>query len=197
MQSTENSTGISENVPARELTDVGYSKECIERQKQLGFPNLTDQERGFAIDFIQNGYDHCLSAEKVGKSRSYGKKFLANPIVAAFIKHLQADIWQESIITHHFVEMKYMELLDMAMGEEEIRMVDKDGNEFRGKLTDITNSVKIIEKMSNMNGHSEKKSKGGEGGVTIKIDMNAFLGSGGPKELGNVGVTIDMDKLDN
>lgn len=195
MQSTKNSTGISEDVPARELTDMGITSSLIEREKELGFPKLDPQERAFAIEYINNGYDHCSAADKVGRSRNAGRKLLANPLVAAFIKNLQDSIWQESIITHHFIEMKYMELLDMAMGETEIRVITKDGV-FEERITDISNAVKIVDKMSVMNGHSEIPDKKGSGGVTVRIDMNAWLGSQPPEEE-RVGITIDMEALES
>ena len=194
MQSTENSTGISENVLSRELTEMGFTNEYIERQKERNFPELSDQDRGFAIEYIQNGYSHTDAAEKVGRARSAGKKLLANPLVAAYIKFLQEGMWQESLITHHFVEMKYFELLDMAMGEEEINLVDKDGHQFQAKITDISNAVKIVDKMSLMNGHSQKPEDKGKGNISIRIDNNAWLGE--PPEGQSIGITIDQNALE-
>ena len=170
--------------------ELSETQELVRRNQEQGWPDLSEQKRAFALNYILD-YNHRNAAQQVGLGAHVGLRTLRDPLVAAFVKHLQDEQATTNFITEDFIRAQYLALIPKLAGEEEVPIVLGDGREidackfFPGELTNVikelAKSTKFYEDGSGQNAP-----------VQVNIDMGALLGSK-PEEIQGVTITQEKD----
>jgi len=159
-------------------------KNCIARNKEQGWPDVTVKEKTFAAEYLYS-HDHRDAAELAGFPKSKGVALLRSPLVAAYLESLQEKVTIRRIIDRDFIESEMVQLYYMAKGEEEIHMVDKDGLQLsvknanlpaaRGILKDMAESTKFFEDGSSQGGTTTVTLNLGNLGIKPEVAKNATV----------------------
>ena len=185
MSSTSNTQGVSQNDLIPAIAHELVTKTDIDNQKAGNWPALSDQDRAFGYEYIQNGYDHRLAASEVGYSPDSGIKLKRRPYVAAFIQHLQEQMHESNFVVKGFIDARLDDLYDMAIGEVEVPLVLGDGTEKTAKKFHGGLALQILQERSKTHG-IVKEEKTNHAQVIVNIDMGMALGQ---KDVN--GVTIE------
>lgn len=188
MQGSEDNDGNDKNLPSAGAAFVPVSQQYLDVQIQNDFADLEAKKKAFALEFINNGYKHRDASVSVGKSAATGSKWINDPIIKAYINHLQNQRVQESIITTALYEARLLELNDMAMGYIPVAIVNKEGGEYTACVFNGTLALNTLQELGKVNKIVETETKGG-GTVNVNIDVNALLGDSPVTE----GITIEME----
>lgn len=175
MSSTTNSTQIIEAATASGLILGDDTGLYVERQIENGWPDLEPSQIAFAHEYVANGYSHRNAAEKINRAASSGLTLLRDPLTRAYISYLQREQHEETLITTGFVEAQMMRLYEMAIGDEEVNMVDSDGHEFTAKQFQGQLAFSIVKEFGNSVGYS-KVQENNSSKVTIHLDVGALTG---------------------
>ena len=163
----------------QDVTEVGAADQWdtyINTQIDRDWDEFSDQRRAFCDEYLENGYDHCNSAEKNGYSRSRGHKLLQEPMVQEYIHWMETTRRKRSYISRPFLDAKLLQTLDEASGEVEVAMVNKDGEQFQAKKYNGQLKLAILQEMGKVSGISKPEIQEGAAGVTVVIDVGALLG---------------------
>jgi len=148
----------------------------ILRNRESGWPDVGERDRAFAVEYITNGYKHGDAAEAVGLVRSSGTRKLREPLVSAFIRFMQETRQNSKLITQHFVEQKYLEVLPKLMGEEEVDVYDaKEGVSVRVKKFHSAETVSVLRDLGKAAGYIADDGPRGAA-VNVQINMGGFTG---------------------
>ena len=157
------------------LIPLEDSKHYFDDQIVRSWPDLELWERAFAHKYRTNGSDHREAAEHVNRAASSGLSITRRPLLREYIKHLQDNSTQISLITRALIEDNYMYLSERARGDEPVAMVDSDGNEFTAKRFDGSLLLAINKEMGQHIGFT-KVEKSTDSKVNITIDIGALTG---------------------
>lgn len=149
------------------LDDESTAK-MIARNMETGWVDLTEQKKAFAYEYIANGFKHREAAAKIGFNPNSAMSVLRDPMVSAFISHLQEKHFTSTIITKQFVESYYLELLPRLAGEEEIDVVNASGECFRAKKFHGSEIVSVLRDLSKATGYAKEEDKSN----IVNIQMN-------------------------
>lgn len=163
----------------------------IARNKREDWPDLTPEKRAFALVYVVN-YSHRDAAISVGLPANRGINLIRDPLVAAFIKDIQDKDLIPNLITEDFVRTHMVNLLPKLLGEEEVSLIDKEGEEFSAKKFHAADAVSLLKELAKSTKFYEDGSGGGGGNnVNVNIDLSALLGEDYvPPEYG---ITIEHD----
>ena len=150
------------------------SLELIERNRETNWADLPDQKKAFAYEYVVNGYKHGNAAETVGLARSGGLRVLRDPLVSAFIQHLQEKHFTTSIITKQFVEDQYLQILPFLKGEEEIPIVNGQGIEGMAKKFHASELTGVLRDLSKVTGY-QKEDESNKNITNIQINLGAVV----------------------
>lgn len=132
---------------------LDLSEEFFEQQKEKDWPALDHKDRAFAEEYCFNGYDHRAAAETAGLNPNKGIQLKRNPIIRAYIAHVQARLFEANIVTRDFVDAKLDELYEMAVGQIETDHVDaKNGESFRAYKFHGSLALDILREKAKLNG---------------------------------------------
>jgi hypothetical protein len=153
------------------IIDVKY----IERNRQNGWPDLDERRKALAYNYVSNGYDHRSAASNCGFSANSGLRLIREPLLGAFIEHLQKETYQADIISRSLVESRLDQLWEIAVGDCPIPIVLANGEEieaakFHGEL-----AMSVIKEQNKMKGFV-KEDTNKSGNVLIQINTNAMTG---------------------
>lgn len=126
-------------------------KSWLEANRQNGFMDLPQQHRAFVLEYIKT-HDRFDACDVAGISRNQSLKVLRDPLVQEFIKYLNEQKQHYSLIDASFIEVQYLSLYGKLLGEEEVAMVDKDGNTLVRKKFHASESVAALRDMAKMSG---------------------------------------------
>ena len=149
----------------------------VERNKEGGWKDLTDQRKAFAMEYVIN-YDHRAAAKKVGFALSSGARLIKEPLIGAYISHLQELHLTSSIVTREFINSNYIQLLSMAMGREEIDIVLPNGEGIKATKTSIAEATSILKEMSKGIEYETPNVNAKNSDVSITIDFGNLIGDG-------------------
>lgn len=144
----------------------------VKRNIQTDFADLPAQKKAFAHEYIIH-YDHLSAAEAVGRPRSSGISLLRDPLLSAYIAHLQNVKLTSSIITKDFINTQYLQLLDQATGKEDIAIVLANGETMMARKTLMGEAVNIIKEMSKSTEYAKDTSQK-TAPVSITINTGSF-----------------------
>lgn len=122
-------------------------KNQIEANKNAGWFDLTDQQKMFGMAYVET-YVIKSSAEAANVSPNTASKWLREPLILEFINELQSHLNNRSVITKDFVNLQWLKLMPKLMGEEEVAMVDKEGDEFMAKKFHSGEAVGLLKELS-------------------------------------------------
>ena len=153
------------------LTDVS-SEQSEPNELKLAEQALEPQERLFCYEFLVD-YDHRRAATAVQRSPNAGVKLLRNPKIARFINLLGDELAAESLITRDMVQYELLHgFLPRAKGDMNIKGVDRDGEQWSGKVTNMAAYGKAIDLMAKHSGFTIPEVV--SGGLTININHQAL-----------------------
>ena len=175
MSSTSNPQGTSQNDLIPAIATQLVTKDDVDNQITAGWPVLSDQDKAFAYEYIENGYDHRSAASEVGYSADTGIKLKRKPYIAAFIQHLQERMYKSNTVVKEFIDAKLDDLYDMAIGDVEVPLVLGDGTEKTAKKFHGGLALQILQERSKTHG-IVKEEIGNKGQVIINIDLGMALG---------------------
>jgi|APSaa5957512535_1039671.scaffolds.fasta_scaffold88524_2 hypothetical protein len=133
------------------MTDEN-TQNLIERNEDNGFEDLTPLKRAFVLELVANGYKHGLAAKAVGADKGHGIRLLRDPLVCAYIKHVQNKQNIQSIISQDFVRGLYLELIPKLMGEESVNTITSTGASVEQKKFHSGEMVSILKDLSKIAG---------------------------------------------
>ena len=143
--------------------------------KENSFSELSERDKAFAVEYLTNGFKHRDAAEAVGLSANSGTTLLRR--TGPFVEHLQSTSRNAALITKDFVEARYLELLPMLMGEEEVPLVDaKTGHEFSAKKFHSAESVSVLRDLAKSSGYIAPELGGGGPTVNVQINIGDLAG---------------------
>lgn len=126
----------------------------IERNKSSDWEDISPQRKAFALNYVII-YDHRQSARLAGFSPDRGFRLLREPLLSAYIAHLQEEDYVTNTITEDFVRTQFHSLIPMLMGHVEVPIVDSHGvphnvkkffpGELIAVLKEIAKSTKFYE----------------------------------------------------
>lgn len=146
----------------------------IQRNKEIGWPDIPHQKKAFAHEYILNGYNHREAAKEVGIAASSGIRVLREPLVSAYVAHLQETNFTSQIITKQFVEHQYLELIPFLKGEREIPIVTGSGAEIDACKFHGSELVAVLRDLSKITGY-QKEEENNKNLVNIEINFGAVL----------------------
>ncbi len=145
----------------------------VERHVANGFIDMEERDKAFAVEYITNGFKHLDAAEAVGLTRSAGLRMLRDPLVGAFVGHLQEQNNTAKLITTQFVEQQYLEILPKLKGEEESEHVDlKEGTSFLAKKFHSAELVSVLRDLGKSSGYIAPDAGSGGGGPAVNVQIN-------------------------
>ncbi len=157
----------------QELVSTAESSLPSEQSElQLAEQELNPQERMFCYEYLVD-YDHRRASGAVERSPDAGVKLLRTPKIAHFIKLLGDELATDSLITRDMVQYELLhEFLPRARGDKSISGVDRDGNQWSGKVTNMAAHGKAIDMMARHSGFTVPEVV--RGGLVININHKAM-----------------------
>jgi len=141
----------------------------VERQKQLGWSDLDPQLRAFAHEYIID-YNHRRAASETGYPMAKGIQLVRDPLVSAYVQHLQNQNLVSNIITEDFVRSQYLNIIPKLMGDEEVNIVTAMGQELSVKKFHSSELVSVLRELGKSTKFYENGS-GQDAGVTINLNL--------------------------
>jgi hypothetical protein len=164
------------------------TEQDIERNKQLGWPDLSAQKKQFARVYLET-YNPKRAAEHCGLPKAHAHLLVREPLVAAFIEELESGYAARSFLTKEMVLIEQLEVLEKLQGREEVPIVDKEGGTVHAKKFHAAETVKFLADLAKQTGAST--ASGGAGsGVSISINFGDLVVSK-PPEVAVQGETIE------
>jgi hypothetical protein len=149
----------------------------IERHEANGFIDMPEQDKAFAVEYITNGFKHRKAATEVGFHADAGIRKLRDPLIGAFISHLQSENNVAKLITTQFVEQQYLEILPKLKGEEEVDIVDiKEGASFKAKKFHSAELVSVLSHLGKSSGYIAPDVGPNVGQVNVQINLGDLAG---------------------
>ncbi|RKZ82591.1 MAG: hypothetical protein DRQ39_10555 [Gammaproteobacteria bacterium] len=160
----------------------------VSDQKENGWEALTDQKKAFCHAYTME-YNHRESAVEVGFAANSGIRLLRDPLVAAYLAHLQDLQLTSNIITKEYINTNYMKLLEIATGQVEMPIMLATGEQVYGKKVMVGEATNILKEMSKSIEYA-KDTGTKSAAVSVSINFGSLLGDSGPP------VVIDQNVID-
>lgn len=141
----------------------------VERNKSLGFPDLSAQRKQFARHYLES-YNPKKAAKESGLPMTQAHLILQEPLVSAFVDYLQTQYNERSFLSREMVLLEQIDLLDKVMGREDVPMVGRDGSSFNAKCFHASEAVKLVSDLAKQTG-AAKASGGAGSGVIVNINL--------------------------
>jgi hypothetical protein len=160
-----------------EENSLQMDTEKLEKPKESSkvtlWANLEPKYQLFAIMFAEHGsFVEC--AEHFDLSTGTMRAWSRRPAVAALINHTLEKFKNHSLVNRQLIERSALEILDMAMGHEESKGVDKDGATWEEKVTNLpaaTQALALIQRIDNETETRKIKSLDKNSGGTVIVNI--------------------------
>ncbi len=162
-------------MPKESQDIIAFGSDSVERNRELGFPDLEEQKKAFAIKYVTNGYLHRQAAADSGFPLSRGIRLKREPLVAAYISDLMNKYLAESLVTKQTLDIYLDELEDIAMGRVDVPMITGNGDEIEARKFHPDLAMKVYSERSKLHG-IVKDENNGSGVVNVQINMNSLTG---------------------
>src|SRR5690554_4796786 len=136
----------------------------LAEQRENGFQALPQDKRLFGLTFVETG-SYVQASEAAGVQRETGKRWLRDPLVSCFINYLNQRKEHYSLIDASFVESQYLALFAKLVGEDEVEIIDKDGNQLSRRKFHASEAVAALRDMAKISGHYKE-----DNSISIKIE---------------------------
>ncbi len=148
---------------------IAFDVNSVERNRELGYPDLDDQRKAFCIEYVSNGYRHIDAAVRVGFAKVMGSRLKREPLIAAYINDLMDKYLAESIVTKTTLDSYLDELEEIAMGRVDVPMVTGSGESFHARKFHPDLAMKVYAERSKLHGIVEDDPKIAPVNVTINM----------------------------
>lgn len=159
------------NSPASPESDS--LKDLIEKNRENNWPDVTPENKVLASEYSIAGSIKDAAAA-VGIKPATASRRLRDPLVSAYLDDILAEIRKDSILSRPFIELQYLETLEQANGDVDIHLVDREGNSFMGKKTDLQSKIAVLKRMEELAGLNGGGGSGDSGGTHIHFDLRRF-----------------------
>lgn len=129
-----------------------------DRAREEGYVCLTPLERAVAIEFATTGHTLRQVARDLGQPLGDVRAAFGSPIVRALIHDLQEEVAKHKIINAAWVEQQVLAIWPQLIGEEEVNLVNKAGEQFSAKKFHASEVASLIRHFS---GNKDQKNAGG------------------------------------
>ena len=151
------------------------NKDLVERNRLSDWEDLSPEQRAFAYEYLQNGYNHREAAKVAGYKPDNGYRMLRHPLIASFILKLQEEAYDQSLLTKQFVEAQYLEILPKLKGQEDVPMITGQGEEILAKKFHSAETVAVLRDLSKISG-MQVEEKQNRNAVNVQINVGAMRG---------------------
>lgn len=127
-------------------------KSFLADERANGFLSLSQEQRLFAIEFTKCA-SHLEAADLAGIPRDKALRTLRDPLVACFINYLNQQKEHYSLIDASFIEVQYLGLFSKLMGEDDVRIMDKEGSVKTARVFHSSEAVGCLRDMAKISGH--------------------------------------------
>jgi hypothetical protein len=155
-------------------------EEWILYNSSNNWPDLPAQARVFAYEYSIVGSlrDAC---GKVSIGRQKGTRLLKDPLVDAFILDLQKEMAARSIFTREWIELEQLEQYEKCNGTVEVPYVTRDGDMVMACNFQAGAANAALKNIMDTSGVTRGTLE--SGGVSINIDLSAFVGDPTPPNI--------------
>ncbi|WP_231115553.1 hypothetical protein [Vibrio coralliilyticus] len=161
--------------------------ELVNQNKENGFSDLDGKLFLLAQDWAINP-DLRAVAKKHKLTKEEVKELIGSPLVHAAMMHCRNIYKQHSIVDAAWIENKRLMALEMAMGNEEINMIDRNGMQIEGKDTNLTVARGFLNDL--------EKTKSQENGIDSRPMIN-IVNNGGTVNMNNEDFFAQFNKEQN
>lgn len=147
----------------------GNIEDVVARNKEKGWPDVPAQAKVFVHEYVATGNLNDAVA-RIDSSRKVGSRLLRDPLVHAYLQHLQEDLVDHTIITRQFVELEMLQTLDEVSGKVDVPQVTKDGEAFMAPIYNPSSKIALLKEMRSLAGVSGNQD-GDSGGVKVVINL--------------------------
>lgn len=161
--------------PTNDLVEKTETQQLIEYNREAGWPDILVEDKGIAVTFVQCSYSVKETADELNITQHKVRMAIKKPLVASYISALQADDHTINMVNKQFVASSMMRLIPKLMGEEDVPIVLKDGEEVWRKKFHAADLRAVLEYLGS---HTDFKSdtKGGDtGGVNVQINFGDVM----------------------
>lgn len=151
-------------IPIRSLFTSSDGR-SVDLARANGYQCLTPLERAVAIEFATTGNTLKQVANTLSQPLHDVRKCFNDPVVRAFIHDLQAEIAQHKIINAAWVENQVMAIWPQLIGEEEVYLVNKSGEQISAKKF---HGPEVASLLKHFSGNADQKKAGG---VQVVINL--------------------------
>lgn len=114
-------------------------------QPKTAMECLRENERAFAMAYVEAGYSLAKTVEDLKITRNQGNKLLARPDIRRAVMEVQNDIDSIDFLNEKWVKAQIMRLFPMVMGEEDVPVIDAQGNQAGARQFFPAIAMKILE----------------------------------------------------
>jgi hypothetical protein len=175
-QSGGNSSGhtLLPNPQSDESRLAGEWDSYIDSQKRHDWIDLSNEERAFATEYLENGYNHREAAEAVGRAASGAFRLLNKPLVREYIHFTESSRRARRIVSERFLDAQLSQLYDQSIGLEEIDLVTGSGLKLRAKKHQGQLALAIIQERAKLSGVAKPEQADTQ--VNVIINEAALIG---------------------
>ena len=170
------SQAVNKALPVSGSKHEQYTDEFVEYQIAEGWPDLDNQERAWADEFVINGFNHREAAVEVGLPAKKGIHLTRKPLLRRYISYIQQKMSVGTIVTKEFIDAHLQELYERAIGEVAVPLVTGDGRPFEANKYDGNLAIKILQERGKLAGVVEDDSNSGHT-TNVIIDVGALVGN--------------------
>ena len=168
------------------------TQDDIQRNIANGFEDLTFQKRSFVRKYLET-YDARKAAREVSLPVGKAHLVLREPLVDAFLAHLESHYVERSFLSKEMVLMEQLDTLEKLQGRQDIPMqhVDDEGRSYEGvgKKFHASETVALLRDLAKQSGAQVAETKTKDTGQKVIIN----LGNMGITEQIPGGITIESD----
>jgi predicted DNA-binding protein YlxM (UPF0122 family) len=157
--------------------DLTPTQSLVETNRQNGWPDLTDQVRAIAMEYVASGYSMASVMKELDISRETVSRTLKQPLVKAYVAELQKDDYTSAMISRSFVQSSLLAMLPKLAGEEDVPMVDSNGDQIYRKKFFPGEMKGVLETLGKSTDFQQDQ--GGTGGVNVQINFGDVLSGEG------------------
>jgi len=126
------------------MTDAMDFKALVEKHKDEEWINLPNDKKLFVCWYIRSGYSTHKMLD-VGISDQEVSMYLSDPLTQAAIADVGQQYSEVTTFTRVGLQARLSRALDMALGEIERPVYDKEGNVYHRRVVDLTSAARLLE----------------------------------------------------
>lgn len=126
-------------------------KNIIAEQVELGWPDITDQQKVFVVKYLTE-FNYYKAAQESGLDSGAALRLLRDPLINAYVKHLRQGLEARELLTREMAAQNWIELIPRLKGEIEVPVVTKSGEVVNVKKYFAAELLRAISELSKISG---------------------------------------------